>query len=90
MEHHQSTALFLTGLLLIAICAVIYVLPIIVALRTKHPHQDGIALLTILGGWTAIGWLIAMIWALTKPSRPTYIDLTRATPEQLKRFLAGL
>lgn len=42
-----------------------YFSPSIVASRRKHPSQMGIAALNLFLGWTGLGWLIAMIWALS-------------------------
>ena len=38
--------------------------PVLLALYTDHPRTGRIALLSLLGGWTILGWLIALVWAL--------------------------
>jgi hypothetical protein len=43
----------------------IYALPAIIAHRRGHRNAAAITLLTILLGWTFIGWAIAMVWAHT-------------------------
>jgi|RhiMetdeSRZDD1v2_1073273.scaffolds.fasta_scaffold41257_5 hypothetical protein len=48
-------------LLLLAYC-----LPIIIALARTHPQRGAIALLTMLGGWTAVCWVIALVWAVMR------------------------
>jgi hypothetical protein len=40
-----------------------YLLPTIVAASRGHRHQGAIFLLNLLLGWTALGWLVALIWA---------------------------
>jgi len=51
------------------IVASLYLLPSIVAYRRKHPQQNAIFLVNVLFGWSIIGWIIPMIWAVTAPKR---------------------
>jgi Superinfection immunity protein len=50
-------AAFIGGALLL------YFLPTFVAWNREHPSAFAIFLLNFLGGWTFIGWLIALIWS---------------------------
>jgi hypothetical protein len=34
-------------------------------LARNHPNFTGILLLNIFAGWTFIGWIIALVWALS-------------------------
>jgi hypothetical protein len=43
----------------------VYCLPIIIAAIRHSKSMVGIVLLNILAGWTFIGWIIALIWAIT-------------------------
>lgn len=47
----------------------IYLVPAAVALSRRHPQSGTIALLNFLLGWTAIGWMAALIWSLTGLNR---------------------
>lgn len=49
--------------LLVAFLIWIYFRPAIVAFRLRHPRRWAILLLTLLTGWTTIGWIAALIWA---------------------------
>ncbi len=40
-----------------------YFLPFLVANHRKHPDQMSIFILNLLLGWTAIGWIIALVWS---------------------------
>jgi hypothetical protein len=53
----------------------LYFLPTIIA-RSRHlPEGTAIAMLNLFLGWTFIGWVIALIWAITAPSPyVTYIQ----------------
>lgn len=41
----------------------LYLLPGIVASRRKKANRQAIWVVTILLGWTVIGWIAALIWA---------------------------
>jgi hypothetical protein len=43
---------------------VMYFLPSIIALARSKRDIAGILLLNILLGWTVIGWIVALIWAV--------------------------
>lgn len=43
----------------------VYVLPVLLAWVMASPHRVAITMLDLLLGWTIIGWLAALIWALT-------------------------
>ena len=45
---------------------VLYFVPAFAAVLRRHPQQNAIIVLTIFGGWTVIGWLIALVWASTQ------------------------
>ena len=55
----------LAGVPLIAALVVAYVSPSIVAVRYKHPQSQAVAALNVLLGWTLIGWVLSLVWALT-------------------------
>jgi hypothetical protein len=54
---------------LLIIALVFYLTPSVVAFRYKHRHHNAVAILVLnlLLGWTLIGWMVALVWALTKP-----------------------
>lgn len=57
----------------IAIAAIIlggllYFLPALTADRRRHHNRAAILVLNVFLGWTFLGWVIAMIWAITNPS----------------------
>lgn len=53
--------LFIIGLAIFA-----YLLPSFVALQRKHVNTTAICVLNILVGWSFIGWVAALVWALVK------------------------
>jgi hypothetical protein len=53
------------------VVAVLYSVPTFVGLRKRN--APAIAALNLLLGWTFIGWVIALVWAMTV-DRPRLID----------------
>lgn len=51
------------------VCAVLWLLPVLVAagrcIRTRTAIS--ISIITIVLGWTIVGWVIALCWALEAP-----------------------
>ena len=45
----------------------LYFLPGIVAQARGHKSAGGIAILNFFLGWTALGWIIALVWACSAP-----------------------
>ncbi len=43
---------------------VMYFLPSIIALARSKPDITGIVLLNFFLGWTMIGWVVALVWAV--------------------------
>ena len=47
----------------------LYGVPLLIAHNRQHPHDEHICKLNIYLGWTVIGWLVALAWALWWPRR---------------------
>ena len=58
-----------TGRLLLgaAVLGFLYLIPTIVAYRRRHYQLTAIAVINVFAGWTLIGWVGALAWAVTKP-----------------------
>lgn len=54
------------GLIILLVLLAIYFLPAIVAHDRKNDNASAILVLNLFLGWTAIGWVMALVWALTK------------------------
>ena len=55
----ESSLVFVFG-------SIIYLIPAVVAYMRKHNNRAAIIMLNILLGWTLIGWVGALVWAMTK------------------------
>jgi hypothetical protein len=58
----------LLNLLALAIGLGFWLLPGLIANKRHHANRGGIWALNILFGWNGIGWIIALVWALSRPS----------------------
>ena len=45
-------------------------LPTLVARSRNHPNTLPIFLVNLFFGWTFVGWMVALIWASTRPANP--------------------
>ena len=54
--------------------AMIYAAPALIAAWRRHRRAEQIALLNLLLGWTVIGWLALLVWAL----RPRWLSRLRS------------
>ena len=56
----ESVGMFL----MLAIGVALYFLPLIIASIREHPSAVAISALNLLAGWTLIGWVVSLVWAL--------------------------
>ena len=60
---------YFSGLLgiFVFICSLVfYFLPTIIALMRRQRNSLAIFLLNFFLGWTFIGWVVALVWSVTK------------------------
>lgn len=57
----MGASLVILGIILIAF----YFLPTIVAANRHHPNSVGIFCVNLFLGWSLIGWVVALVWAVT-------------------------
>ena len=48
----------------------IYFAPALIASQPRHRNRGAIAMLNLLLGWTLLGWVIAIVWAMTENTEP--------------------
>lgn len=65
---------FLAGMFLVLLIAVVYFLPLWVAAGRKCKAGPGIAIVNIFLGWTFIGWVVALAWAVSGEVSPRQIS----------------
>ncbi|GGB18033.1 superinfection immunity protein [Puia dinghuensis] len=57
-----------------------YFLPTIVALIRRSNSTGGIFALNFFLGWTFIGWIISIVWALTSRTQPSTVIINNTYP----------
>ena len=60
------------GLLLLAFVCIgllFYFLPAVIAVMRQHQNTAAIFVLTLLLGWTFLGWVCALVWSFTAVER---------------------
>lgn len=57
-------------LLLLVVGVLAYFLPAIIAKRRKHVNAGAILVLDLFLGWTVLGWIGALVWAMTSNAQP--------------------
>ena len=51
---------------LLLIFGIVYFLPTINAIQSKKANATGIFIVNLFLGWTLIGWVVALVWAVIK------------------------
>lgn len=54
-----------TTILFLAIAVAVYFIPNWIASARKHHNANAIFFTNLLLGWTALGWIAALVWSLT-------------------------
>jgi hypothetical protein len=60
---------FIFGTFIILFFIALYFVPTIIAVLRKHRNTGAIVALNALLGWTMIGWVLALVWALMVPNK---------------------
>ncbi|MGP6189176.1 MAG: superinfection immunity protein [Vulcanimicrobiaceae bacterium] len=60
--------------------AALYFAPTLVAMSRKHSSTVAILVLNLLLGWTALGWIVALVWALNVDRKVVDVNVTNAPP----------
>jgi hypothetical protein len=56
----------LAGYLITLFSIILYFFPTYTAWRKKHNNLEAISIINIFLGWTLIGWVFALVWAVKK------------------------
>jgi hypothetical protein len=66
MEFFEFYFSSLIGMIFFILSLALYFLPTIIAVLRKKRNALAIFLLNIFLGWTFIGWVVALVWSVTK------------------------
>lgn len=53
------------GLVVVLLLLTFYFLPFLIALMRGRSNTGAILVLNLLLGWTLVGWVVALVWALS-------------------------
>lgn len=75
----EGVAMFYLMWILVSFLILIplYLLPTILALKNNHPNKVPIIVINILCGWSAIGWIVALVWCFIEPENRNLVDVTQ-------------
>lgn len=65
---------------------VLYFIPSVVAFHWMHPQRVAIFFLNLLAGWTFIGWVVAIVWALARPAAPLASPQAATASDEISRL----
>ena len=65
-ENGMAAGLFLLGLVAI----VVYFIPAAVGFARRKENRFAIFLLNLFLGWSLLGWVVALVWAVSKDKLP--------------------
>src|SRR5258708_7290805 len=72
------------GVVVLAICVGIYFIPYIIAKSNKKQNAGAIGALNFFLGWTLVGWVVALVWAMSKdvsqPAPQVLVNVPAPTP----------
>ena len=66
-----------SGQAILLVAGIGYFMPAIIASMRRHRQSLAIFMLNLCAGWTALGWIVANVWACT--------DNVRTRPERSDR-----
>jgi hypothetical protein len=71
--YHSWWPVSIIGWFILFVLLFPYFLPTIIAIVRRKVNAGGIFVLNLLLGWTLIGWVGALVWALSSDAQPTII-----------------
>src|SRR5208282_6519528 len=86
MKMNDPVFLGLIGIVILLVCFWIYFLPTIIARNSHHPNTFAIFLVNLFFGYTALGWLIALIWACMGKPQPQQMIVYHQYQEPPKKI----
>jgi len=71
------------GVALIMLC--FYFFPTIIAIIRKKSNVGAILILNLFLGWTFIGWIVALVWAVSSDPQPQQVIINNHQPMENNR-----
>jgi uncharacterized membrane protein len=61
------------GPIILLILLVMYFLPAIIAFSRSRHNKGAILVLNLFLGWTVLGWVVSMVWAVSSSQPPVIV-----------------
>ena len=68
---------------ILAVFLGVYFIPTVCAFANEKRNSVAILLLNLFLGWTFVGWVVALVWSVTKDPQPTVQQVPLTDPRQL-------
>lgn len=78
MESDSGSAI--NGIIFLIIFFMMYFLPGLIASQRKHSNRGPIWAINFFLGWTFLGWVAALVWAMTSDQKPV-VNVHQVPPE---------
>lgn len=72
--------MFFHGFFFLALSVVLYFLPAIIG--SKKHNATAILLVNLFLGWTVVGWIVALVWALSSTPEPGQVVIVQPPAPQ--------
>jgi hypothetical protein len=69
------------GLIALLIIVGLYFLPAIVAFNRNRHNKGAIFVLNLFLGWTVLGWVVSMVWAVSSSQPPVVVVQQQPPPK---------
>jgi len=69
------------GIVVMIFLLIIYMVPAGIAYYRKHASWMAILVLTVVLGWTGIGWALALVWALANKGQNTFVVINNQSQD---------
>jgi len=77
----MTTIYMITGAATLIALIAIYFVPAIIAYWRGHPSLAGIVVVNLLLGWTFLGWVGALVWAVTSAKQQVVYQQASPAPQ---------
>src|SRR5260370_31162898 len=67
-------------LIIVAVSLLIYFVPYIMARENKKQNAGAIGALNFFLGWTLVGWVVALVWAISKDAPVAQVQVAPTIP----------
>jgi hypothetical protein len=68
------------SLILLILAAIFYFIPVVIASKRDTQHFGTIFFINFVFGWTVLGWVAALIWAIVEKPKEPVVPKTEPSP----------